>query len=717
MSRLLVTLLLLCSLQTFAQTPAIDSLKTLLAKEKLDTTRVNLMNDISKELANTGDYENALKYANEAINIVKKSSSFAHSQSRPLGKTQRALQKGIAASLNNIGNVYLDQGNYPEALKNYLASLEIQEEIGDKNGIASSSNNIGTIYWYQGNYPEALKNYLVSLKIKEEIGVEHPEDMGNKKGIASSLNNIGNIYSDQGNYPEALKNYLASLKIKEEIGDKKGIAFTLNNIGNIFANQGNFPEALKNLFASLKIAEEIGDKIVIASTFNNIGTIYVDQSNYSEALKYIKYSLEIRKEIGDKNGIAISLGNIGDVYSKTGKVENGRNYILNALQLGIELGALDIVKKSYELLSQADSALGKHQSALENYKLYIIYRDSLLNEENTKSTIQQQMQYEFDKKEALTQAEQEKKDALALEELEKQKMQRNGFIGGFALMLLLAGVSYRSFRNKQKANLLLAHKNAVIEEKQKEIIDSINYAKRIQAAILPPQRIVKENLPESFILYKPKDIVAGDFYWMEQKDGKILFAAADCTGHGVPGAMVSVICNNGLNRSVREHGITDPGKILDKTREIVIQEFEKSDDEVKDGMDISLCSLKGNTLSWAGANNPLWIIRKNMEGEPELIEIKPDKQPIGKYAENKPFTTHSMELQKGDILYIFTDGYADQFGGEQGKKFKSATFKKLLISLFDQPMDKQKKEIEENFENWKGSIEQVDDVCVIGVRV
>ncbi len=252
----------------------------------------------------------------------------------------------------------------------------------------------------------------------------------------------------------------------------------------------------------------------------------------------------------------------------------------------------------------------------------------------------------------------------------------------------------------------------VIEVAHKEIKDSIEYAKRIQTAILPPPKIVKEYLSDSFILYLPKDVVAGDFYWMEQKDGKTLFAAADCTGHGVPGAMVSVICNNGLNRSVREYGITEPGKILDKTREIVIREFEKSEEEVKDGMDIALCSVEDNILEFAGANNPLWLIRNN-----ELIEIKADKQPIGVFDEPKPYTTHRIELQKGDVFYVFSDGFADQFGGPQDKKFMKGNMKKLFLSVQNETMEKQKELIEEAFMNWKGKLEQIDDVCVIGVRV
>lgn len=257
------------------------------------------------------------------------------------------------------------------------------------------------------------------------------------------------------------------------------------------------------------------------------------------------------------------------------------------------------------------------------------------------------------------------------------------------------------------------HQKEIIEEAHKEITDSIVYAKRIQSAILPPLRIVKEYLKDSFILYKPKDVVAGDFYWLEHKDDKILFAAADCTGHGVPGAMVSVVCNNALNRTVREYGLSDPGEILTKTREIVIEEFAKSDEEVKDGMDIALCSIKGNQLEYAGAHNPLWIIRK---GATEIEEIKADKQPIGKFDNPIPYTTHKVALNTGDSIYVFSDGYADQFGGEKGKKFKTANFKRLLLSIQHETMDKQLELIDNSFETWKGDLEQLDDVCVIALR-
>lgn len=288
------------------------------------------------------------------------------------------------------------------------------------------------------------------------------------------------------------------------------------------------------------------------------------------------------------------------------------------------------------------------------------------------------------------------------------------------IFLLAIGILYFYLKLK-KTNLALNDKNdaitlqkLLIEDKNKEILDSISYAKRIQSAILPSKELIEDSFADSFIIYIPKDIVAGDFYWMEQKDNKILFAAADCTGHGVPGAMVSVICNNGLNKSVREYRLTDPGKILNKTREIVLKQFEKSEDEVKDGMDIALCSLEGNTLKYAGANNPLWILRKN---DTAVEEIKADKQPIGQFDNPKPYTTHTIELEKGDNIYIFSDGFADQFGGEKGKKFKTLNFKNLLLSIQNHTMKEQEASIKNAFEKWKGDLEQVDDICIIGVKV
>ncbi|MBN4071304.1 serine/threonine-protein phosphatase [Crocinitomix catalasitica] len=278
----------------------------------------------------------------------------------------------------------------------------------------------------------------------------------------------------------------------------------------------------------------------------------------------------------------------------------------------------------------------------------------------------------------------------------------------FTLFIVLRKTNQAFFRR-------IIEQKERIEQQNHEITESINYAKRIQMAILPPPELAKKYLPQSFMLYKPKDIVAGDFYFLEPVGDLVVFAAADCTGHGVPGAMVSVICNNALNRSVREFKLKKPEDILNKTREIVIAEFEKSVQDVQDGMDISLCTYNPQTreLWWAGANNPLWIIRKGSE---EIEELKPDKQPIAVYSAIQPFTGHSIQMHEGDTIYVFTDGYQDQFGGERGKKYRPAQLRETLVSLSKKDITQQKEILNQDFEDWKGDYEQVDDVCLLGVR-
>lgn len=281
-------------------------------------------------------------------------------------------------------------------------------------------------------------------------------------------------------------------------------------------------------------------------------------------------------------------------------------------------------------------------------------------------------------------------------------------------------VTYYFKKANESYESQLVHMNELVSEKNKEITDSINYAKHIQNAILPSQQFFKAQLRHAFILYKPKDIVAGDFYWMYVNGDHLYFAAADCTGHGVPGAMVSVICANALNRAVKEFGIRDTGRILDKVRELVVDTFvnqennEGNESALKDGMDLSLCCLNTKTkeLTWSGANNPLWIVRNE-----ELLEYKADKQPIGRTDHPKPFTSHVIQLQPNDGLYIFTDGYADQFGGEKGKKFKYSQLKELLLKIRNRNAEEQFAAMDTELESWKGALEQVDDILVIGIKI
>jgi serine phosphatase RsbU (regulator of sigma subunit)/CHASE3 domain sensor protein len=287
-------------------------------------------------------------------------------------------------------------------------------------------------------------------------------------------------------------------------------------------------------------------------------------------------------------------------------------------------------------------------------------------------------------------------------------------------LLFFAGYAVNSYVKKNNAfKRELEKSKQETEEKNREITDSIVYAQRIQEAILPDLGIMQKYLKDSFILYKPKDIVAGDFYWTIKTDEAVFFAVADCTGHGVPGAMVSVVCNNALNRSVREFGLSKPSEILEKCRDLVIETFSSGNHAVPDGMDIALVAMRLNQpgndfvkIEYAGANSSMYIMKDN-----ELHEVAADKQPIGKYQIQSGFTNHELTLEKGSSIYLFSDGLADQFGGPVGKKFKYKAFQDLLVANATNTMEHQKRNIDFAFENWKGELEQVDDVCVIGVRV
>ncbi len=380
-------------------------------------------------------------------------------------------------------------------------------------------------------------------------------------------------------------------------------------------------------------------------------------------------------------------------------------------------GIFEMEEASY-ILYRSYQKTGDFKNALKMHEKFTSLEDSIGNENNKKELVRHELKSSYNQQKAIDDAKNDKLLAIEQEKKKKQTILTIACASGLILVGIFLIFIFNRLRITKKQKGIIEEQKLIVDAKNQEITDSINYAKRIQNAILPPEKVVKEYLNDSFILYKPKDIVAGDFYWMESlpdnnKEGlSVLFAAADCTGHGVPGAMVSVICNNALNRSVREYGLTVPGKILDKTREIVIEEFIKSDEDVKDGMDIALCALNGNKLQYAGANNPLWIIRNG-----EILETKSDKQPIGVFDNPLPYTTHSFDLQKGDSIYIFSDGYVDQFGGEKGKKFKAKTFKELLLSIQDKSMKEQKEIIDLTFENWRGDLEQIDDVCIIGLRV
>ncbi|MFT7612597.1 MAG: serine phosphatase RsbU (regulator of sigma subunit) [Parvicellaceae bacterium] len=700
-----------------------DSIQLILASEINDTLKVQALIDWD-DIIYLSDSKLDFK-----LNWIIDSLSQQNLKKKLKESETNFFQNSSSFSSTNLGNIYMSLGKYEEAMKHHVQSFNMEKYLEDKRGMGVSKANMGMISKKIGRYDEAAEYYFQALKLYEDSEYE--------QGIATLYYNLGNLYTEINDFESALKNYWRGLTSFESTDNQRGVAAAYSSLATVYSEQGRSDSALILDFESLRIRQSLDDKSGIAHSYRNIGSKYINTLAYDSAIFYLQKGIKLSRKFDDPEGEAAGLGYLGLAYLKSGSKLKSAKTLEEAYRIASKMHFINEEQRASKYLAQSYKELGKYDLALQSFENFISIRDSLDSEANTKAVIRQEYKYQYEKQADSVTIEQLKKDELYLAEekrkedlTDKENEKKNLVIafgaGGLGLVLLFTFFIVNRLRiTRKQKNIIETQKEEVeqqksvveraheqLEEKNTEIMDSIAYAKRIQSAILPPTKLVKEYLSESFILYKPKDVVAGDFYWMEPIDGKVIFAAADCTGHGVPGAMVSVICNNGLNRSVREYGLADPGQILDKTREIVIQEFEKSEEEVKDGMDISLCSLDGLKLEYAGANNPLWIIRND-----EIIETKANKQPIGKYTDPKPFTTHSIELQKGDTIYIFSDGYVDQFGGEKGKKFKPANLRKLLLSIQDQSMETQKQLLDQAFETWRGDLEQIDDVCMIGVRV
>jgi len=711
----------------------IDSLKTALETEVIDTSKVNILNTICNIYRFLSDFESALVFGDRALTLSKKI-VYHKGESRALYNIAGALKskgdyknsldynlkaleirektgdkKVIAANNAEIGTVYRLMGNFSKAMDHQLKGLKIRQESGDKMDIASSFNGIGSIYLDKGDYQKALESYLKSAKLSEEAG--------DKKDVASTYNNIANIYEILHKLDEALEFYLIALKLNEKNGNLRWKAVNLNNIAGIYSDKNNFAKSIEYYHQSLAIKEQIGDKGGIGSTLMNMGIAYGNHKDHLKAVEYANRALKLREEIGDKGGIAESLRSLGPIYSGMGEYKKGIEVLNSGIKLSNEIGARGVLQQCYFNLSWIYEKMNDQKNALKYYKLSSTEKDSILNRETNKSMTAMSAQFDSEKKDneiKLLNKDKEKQEALTTSERKKQKIIIASVSAGMIFMLVFVFFVYRSYRQKKKDNIEITRQKEIIEEKNLEVRASITYAKRIQTAILPSDKIMQETLPDSFIVFKPKDIVSGDFYWMQKIESKILFAVVDCTGHGVPGALVSVVGHNALNRSIKEFELTSPAAILDKLNFLVEETFESSENEVKDGMDISLCclDLDTNKLEWAGANNPLWIMN-----ESGITELKGDKQPIGKFINRKPFTGHSIQLQKNDSIYIFTDGLADQFGGPKGKKFKYKQIKQLLFESNSDHPDLQKEKVLQALITWKGNLEQVDDICVMGVRI
>lgn len=735
------------SLKIFGQKEVADSLFKTLQTKLPDTTRViNLVKLCEYAGWRMGKYDTALVLANEAKALAEKIK----------------FKKGIANAYNNIANVYYFQSNYAEALKNYSSAIKLFQEIGFKKGVANVSSNMGNIQSNIGNYNEALESYYTALSVFEESG--------DKKLIAAMCDNIGMIYSYQKNTKESFRFLEKALALQKEINDKPGMGNSLFNIAQTNSEAKNYTKALELYTQALEIAKETNDVLNIANNYQCMGNAYSNLGNFSKALEVYVEAKKIYESINNERGIMYLYGNIGIVYGKLKKLNEASKWLNKAIELSRQANDLFQSQICYLNLAQIDSMNGDYKSAYKNYKNYVVCKDRLLNEENSKKTVQIQMQYEFDKKQLADSLKLEDERKSTAVKFKQAQQQRFVLYGGLLLVGLFGIFMFNRFRVTQKQKHVIEQKEKethlqkqIIEEKHKEITDSINYAERIQRSLLASKQLMNQKFNNSsndnyFIFYKPKDIVSGDFYWLsELYNNNFALVTADSTGHGVPGAIMSILNIACLNETIKENA-TLPNDILNKTREKIIDILKRdgSEDGGKDGMDCSLCvyDFKNMQLQIAAANNSVWIVRKinnddlllraKSRSESDLgdlvpiateidrtddqfkpfnstfsiYDIKPDKMPVGKSEkQHQSFALHTVQLQKGDVIFTLTDGFADQFGGPKGKKFMSKNLRELLITNSQLPMNQQKEAIESVFKNWIGNLEQIDDVTVIGIRV
>jgi serine phosphatase RsbU (regulator of sigma subunit)/Tfp pilus assembly protein PilF len=641
------------------------------------------------------------------------------------------------SALTTLVDAVLDENEWPKynneiiricelKLKNVINPVTVLDTFYMAR-LSNAYNNKGYELHNKEDLPKAIEFYNKSLEIEKKIN--------NKVNLALVYNNLGGIYIQQKAYENAIEFFLKSLAIRIEIGDKKGIGQIYGNLGSTYDVMEQLDKAMHFYEKALETYKTADDPMRVALTLNNIGTLFEDKGDFEKAMEYFLKSLEIQKRINNERGLCVVWGNISDILIKQKKYVEAKQFAQQALIKAKKIGYPALIQSQAVSLYKIESALGHFKEALEYHKLYYTMRDSINSVENASAAIKEQMKFEYEKQTAVDKAVHDKELLLSGEREQKQRLISISIGVGLVLILIFAVFVFNRLRitRKQKKTIeeqkhLVEEKSHIIEEKQKEIIDSINYAKRIQHTLLAHDEFLTENLPEHFVFFKPKDIVSGDFYWATSAEAgldqtsnskRFYLAVCDSTGHGVPGAFMSLLNISFLNEAITEKKINQPNEILNHVRQRLIDEISK--DGGKDGMDgILLCietlvgkdGSESKKITYAAANNHPVLVSGGVG-----IELGKDKMPVGKGEKNDSFTLRTVEAKKGDSLYLYTDGFADQFGGPKGKKFKYKTLNQLLVDNSNLSPEEQKNKLRENFESWKGSLEQVDDVCVIGIRL
>lgn len=677
--------------QTFRQ-KAVELRKKLEAADH-DSVRIKLYNDLAWQFRNA-EPDTMLIYANKAL-ILNSNNAFLNHK---------------VVTLNYMGVAFRNLSNYTEALKYYMEALKLAENIKNLEQMGYAYLNIGNVYLYQINYHESIDYFLLALK--------NANTLKDKRMIGYVYLNLGRAYRLLKNYDKSLEYYNQNIKIREELKDREGIVTSLSDIGEVYRLKGSLGQALQALKQALELAEELDNRGAQTYDLNNIALIYKELKEYDKAIDFAERSLEMAKKIHSKNDI----------------------------------------RKATLTLAQSHAAKNNFPLAYEYYNTHNLYKDSIFNEENNQKIAQLKSLYELEQqKSKIELLEKDKK--IQEEHIEYKNLLVNSFGIAIFLLCIIAFVLYLSIRQRKKTNLVLSDKNNEIEqqnevlEKQKKLLEkknmditaSIQYAQRIQKSMLPSKKYLNDLFDEHFIFYKPKDIVSGDFYWVgdivnknilvdetgQQKiiyEKQIYIVLIDCTGHGVPGAFMTMIANDSLRHIILDKKIAEPDVILTTLHHMVVEILRQEENKGQESMDVALLLLhqevffgtkiekKITKVEFSGARSNLLYIQNN-----ELVEIKSAKHPVGglSYKETLFFPTHIINYQNPTMLYLYTDGYTDQFGGKEGKKFMSKRFKNMLFDIYTKPMEEQRQILDTTIEHWKteGNEEQIDDISTIGIRI
>ncbi len=586
--------------------------------------------------------------------------------------------------------------------------------VNNKFMVGNAYNSLAL--WYMGvaMYSDAYTNLNHAINTYRSINSD--------RGLFSAYSNLGLLYSYMGQYKKAMIYNLKALQIVNS-NDKISFRYSRStniclNIGAMHGYMNNLPLARDYFYKALNYYNLDPDKDSITRSYilNNIADTYLYEKDYKTAQKYNDLAFDIKLKYGTDLDKADAYLHKGSILEELGKNEEAKELYLRSLFFHDTLMPNERLSVCYSGLANIFSKLKDFKNENKYLKLNYktrVYIDSIgrvleINNSEIKNEFRQV---------AINDSIQNQIQLKVLDvKIEQKKRESIYGVIALAIMSVLALLFFKRYRLSQKQKTLIENQKQIVEEKNREITDSINYAKNLQDALIPDPSELSLFFPDAFVLYMPKDIVAGDFYWWHRfsNTNKILVAVADCTGHGVPGAMVSVVCINALNRAVNEFNLSEPNEILNKVNQLVNETFGKNNKQVNDGMDISLMLIDKDKdqVKWSGANNKLIYFNGG-----EMFVLNPDKQPIGKNENHTPFTLQTLPFEKDFMVYLITDGFSDQFGGERNKKMGFSQFKNLLNTNYSRPMDEQKSRFEEFFINWKNKGEQTDDVTLIGIKL